>query len=70
MGYIRYTGNGINPILKGCEVVQEYEIEFYSKPDGTEPAKDFILELDKKMRAKNTVQIILQEGRIQNDQLQ
>ncbi|MCC8196450.1 MAG: type II toxin-antitoxin system RelE/ParE family toxin [Ruminococcus sp.] len=27
-------------------------IEFYALPDGTEPAKDFILSLDKKMRAK------------------
>lgn len=50
--------------MKGCEVVQEYEIEFYSKPDGTEPAKDFILELDKKMRAKTlrTVALLGEEG--------
>lgn len=27
-------------------------IEFYNLPDGTEPAKDFILSLDMKMRAK------------------
>lgn len=32
--------------------MQSYEIIFYSKTDGTEPAKDFILGLDKKMRAK------------------
>lgn len=32
--------------------MQEYEIEFYDRPDGTEPAKDFILSLDTKMRAK------------------
>ena len=38
--------------MKGCEDVQEYEIEFYNRPDGTEPAKDFILNLDKKMQAK------------------
>lgn len=32
--------------------MDEFEIIFYSKQDGTEPAKDFILSLDKKMRAK------------------
>lgn len=40
-------------------MVQEYQIEFYSKPDGTEPAKDFILELDNKMRAKTLRTIVL-----------
>ena len=29
-----------------------YQAIFYDKPDGTEPAKEFILSLDKKMRAK------------------
>ena len=50
--------------MKGCATVQEYEIEFYSKPDGSEPAKDFILELDKKMRAKTlrTVALLREEG--------
>ena len=32
--------------------MQEYEIQFYDKPDGAEPAKEFILSLDAKMRAK------------------
>ena len=32
--------------------MQEFEIIFYDKPDGSEPAKDFILSLDTKMRAK------------------
>ncbi len=32
--------------------MQEFEIIFYDKPDGNEPAKDFILSLDEKMRAK------------------
>lgn len=32
--------------------MQEFEIIFYDKPDGVEPAKEFILSLDKKMRAK------------------
>ena len=32
--------------------MQEYEIEFYDKADGSEPVKEFILSLDKKMQAK------------------
>lgn len=32
--------------------MQGFEIIFYDKPDGTEPAKEFLLSLDKKMRAK------------------
>ena len=42
----------------------EYEIEFYIKQDGTEPAKDFILGLDTKMRAKTlrTVALLREEG--------
>ena len=32
--------------------MQAFKVLFYSKDDGTEPAKDFILGLDKKMRAK------------------
>lgn len=32
--------------------MNNFEIIFYDKPDGTEPVKDFILSLDKKMRAK------------------
>lgn len=44
--------------------VQEYEIEFYDKPDGTEPAKDFILSLDTKMQAKvlRTVALLRDAG--------
>ena len=50
--------------MKECEDVQEYEIEFYNRPDGTEPAKDFILNLDKKMQAKvlRTVSLLGAEG--------
>ena len=33
-------------------IVDEFEILFYEKEDGTEPAKDFLLSLDKKMRTK------------------
>ena len=32
--------------------MQSFEIIFYDKSDGTEPAKEFLLSLDKKMRAK------------------
>ena len=30
--------------------MDNYEIIFYDKPDGTEPAKEFLLSLDHKMR--------------------
>ena len=44
--------------------MQEYEVEFYDKPDGTEPAKEFILSLDSKMRAKvlRTVSLLGEAG--------
>lgn len=32
--------------------MQDFEVIFYDKPDGSEPAKDFLLSLDVKMRAK------------------
>lgn len=32
--------------------MQEFEVFFYKKDDGTEPAKDFVLSLDDKMQAK------------------
>ena len=32
--------------------MQDFEIIFYEKSDGTEPAKDFLLSLDTKMRAR------------------
>lgn len=32
--------------------MQSFEVIFYDKPDGTEPAKEFLLSLDKKMYAK------------------
>ena len=32
--------------------MQKFEIVFYKKEDGTKPAKEFILSLDDKMRAK------------------
>ena len=41
--------------------MQRYEAVFYDKPDGTEPVKDFLLSLDKKMRAKMLREIVLLE---------
>ncbi len=32
--------------------MENFEIIFYDKKDGSEPAKDFLLNLDNKMRAK------------------
>ena len=44
--------------------MEGYEVIFYDKADGTEPAKDFILSLDKKMRAKmlRTVSLLASNG--------
>ena len=39
--------------------MQGFEVLFYDKPDGTEPAKDFILSLDVKMQAKIVKEIEL-----------
>lgn len=36
-----------------------FEIEFYIKPNGEEPAREFLLSHDKKMRAKMTDMILL-----------
>lgn len=44
--------------------MQEFEIIFYEKEDGSEPAKDFILSLDVKMRAKmlRTLEMLRDNG--------
>lgn len=44
--------------------MQEFEIIFYDKADGREPAKEFILSLDKKMRAKmlRTITMLADNG--------
>lgn len=44
--------------------MQELEAIFYDKPDGTQPAKDFINSLDIKMQAKmvRTIQILQDNG--------
>ena len=41
--------------------MQRYEVVFYDRPDGTEPAKDFLLSLDTKKRAKMVKEIQLLE---------
>lgn len=41
--------------------MQNLKIIFYDKPDGTEPAKEFLLSLDPKMRARMTKMINLLE---------
>lgn len=39
--------------------MSQYKVYFYNKPDGTEPVKDFLLGLDKKMRAKCIMELAL-----------
>lgn len=45
-------------------IADEFEILFYEKEDGTEPAKDFLLSLDKKMRTKmlRTIEMLQYNG--------
>jgi len=44
--------------------MQDYEVLFYDKEDGTEPAKEFLLELEPKMRAKmlRTIELLQHNG--------
>ena len=44
--------------------MEQYDVQFYTRPDGTKPAKDFIGSLDAKMRAKvvRTVLLLSTEG--------
>ncbi len=44
--------------------MEEFEIVFYDHPNGSEPAKDFILSLDIKMRAKmlRTIKLLQDNG--------
>ena len=50
--------------MKGGPTVQDFEVVFYDKEDGAEPAKEFILSLDKKMRAKmlRTIMLLADNG--------
>lgn len=44
--------------------MQEFEIVFYDKPDGSEPVKEFLLSVDLKMRAKifRTIDLLAENG--------
>ena len=44
--------------------MQKFEVEFYEKENGEQPAKEFLLSLDKKMRAKmiSTIAILQDNG--------
>lgn len=44
--------------------MQEFEIVFYDKPDGSEPVKEFLLSVDNKMRARllRTIDLLAQNG--------
>lgn len=46
------------------ELVQKFDVEFYEKNSGEQPAKEFLLSLDTKMRAKmlNTIAILSENG--------
>lgn len=43
---------------------EPFQVLFYDRPDGKEPAKEFLLSLDKKMRAKmlRTVELLSPNG--------
>lgn len=43
---------------------EQFQVLFYDRPDGKEPAKEFLLSLDKKMRAKmlRTVELLSRNG--------
>ncbi len=44
--------------------MNEFDIIFYNKPDGSEPAMDFILSLDDKMQARvlKTIKLLSKNG--------
>lgn len=46
------------------DVMPKFEVEFYETPNGDQPAKEFLLSLDKKMRAKmaDTISILQDNG--------
>ena len=43
--------------------MQDFDIIFYDKPDGTEPVKEFFDSLDVKMRAKMIMPTLIFRGR-------
>ena len=44
--------------------MRDFEIIFYDKPDGTEPAMDFIMSLNDKMQARmlRTIKLLSENG--------
>lgn len=44
--------------------MQEFEVLFYDKPDGSEPVKEFLLSVDNKMRARllRTIELLAHNG--------
>lgn len=50
--------------MEGIKAMRDFEIIFYDKTDGSEPAKEFLLSLDKKMRAKmmRTIELLATNG--------
>ena len=63
MRFITYNiDKGIS--IKGETSVTEFEIIFYDKPDGSEPAMEFILTLDDKMQARvlRTIKLLSENG--------
>lgn len=46
------------------DFVAQFEVEFYEDASGKQPAKDFLLSLDTKMRAKmvNTISLLQENG--------
>lgn len=51
-------------MFEGTINMQEFEIVFYDKPDGSEPVKEFLLSVDDKMRARllRTINLLAQNG--------
>lgn len=44
--------------------MQDFEVVFYNKPDGSEPVKEFLLSVDSKMRARllRTIDLLAKNG--------
>lgn len=44
--------------------MNEFEVVFYDKPDGSEPAREFLLSVDDKMRARliKTIELLAHNG--------
>lgn len=58
MGYIIYNKYRIYHIFRG-DVMENFEVIFYEKPDGTKPVEEFLDSLDIKMRAKMLKTIVM-----------